>query len=130
LTAYKRRTRQDLHMHPLAAQLQACDSPSAVITVLRQQGQELDQSTSSNNKLTKWLDPTINVLYAFSAALGEGVGLVCLSTSTCRRTDPYIYVVGIITRKSHHCWSWYPPFSAHHSMYLYVAIMTPHLPGS
>ncbi|KAH9028257.1 hypothetical protein EDB84DRAFT_1498792, partial [Lactarius hengduanensis] len=23
-----------------------------------------------------WLNPTVNVLYAFSAALGEGVGLV------------------------------------------------------
>ncbi|KAF8492977.1 hypothetical protein F5888DRAFT_857450 [Russula emetica] len=26
--------------------------------------------------LTKWLDPTVNVLYAFTEALGEGVGLV------------------------------------------------------
>jgi hypothetical protein len=102
-------------MHPLAAQLQACDSPSAVIAVLHQQAQELDQSTVSDNKLTKWLDPTINVLYAFSAALGEGVGLVRLTTSTCRRTDPHIYFVGIITRKSYLCRSRYPPFSAHPS---------------
>jgi hypothetical protein len=28
--------------------------------------------------LTKWLNPTVNVLYALSATLGEGVGLVCL----------------------------------------------------
>jgi hypothetical protein len=28
--------------------------------------------------LTKWLDPTINVLYAFSGTLGAGVSLVCL----------------------------------------------------
>jgi hypothetical protein len=33
--------------------------------------------------LTKWLNPSINVLYALSATLGEGVGLVCLGTSTC-----------------------------------------------
>ncbi|KAH8996588.1 hypothetical protein EDB83DRAFT_2534349 [Lactarius deliciosus] len=31
---------------------------------------------SIDDKLTKWLIPTVNVLYAFSAALGEGVGLV------------------------------------------------------
>ena len=66
-------------MHPLAAQLQACDSPSAVIAVLQQQVQELDPSTGNDNKLTKWLDPTVNVLYALSATLGEGVGLVRLN---------------------------------------------------
>jgi hypothetical protein len=63
-------------MHPLAAQLQACDSPSAVITVLQQQVQELNQSGGGDSKLTKWLNPTVNVLYTFSAVLGEGVGLV------------------------------------------------------
>ncbi|KAH9178001.1 hypothetical protein EDB89DRAFT_1819122, partial [Lactarius sanguifluus] len=34
-----------------------------------------DQSQIAYEKLTKWLDPTVNVLYAFSATLGEGVGL-------------------------------------------------------
>ncbi|KAH8997816.1 hypothetical protein EDB86DRAFT_3076353 [Lactarius hatsudake] len=36
--------------------------------------QQLGQST--DDKLTNWLIPTVNVRYAFSAALGEGVGLV------------------------------------------------------
>jgi hypothetical protein len=30
--------------------------------------------------LTKWLNPTVNVLYSFSATLGGGVGMVCLRT--------------------------------------------------
>lgn len=67
-------------MHPLAAQLQACESPGAVIAILQQQVQELNQSGGGDSKLTKWLNPTVNVLYAFSAALGEGVGLVRLRT--------------------------------------------------
>jgi hypothetical protein len=79
LKAYERRTKKDLLAHPLAAQLQACDSPSNILAVLQQQVQELDRSQSSDNRLTKWLDPMVNVLYAFSATLGEGVGLVRFS---------------------------------------------------
>ncbi|KAH9028691.1 hypothetical protein EDB85DRAFT_1867679, partial [Lactarius pseudohatsudake] len=41
---------------------------------------EFDQSRSHNERLSSWLGPTINVLYAFSATLGEGVGLASLSS--------------------------------------------------
>ena len=78
LKEYEKRTKQDLLAHPLAAQLQSCDSPSAIIDVLQQQIQEINQSRTSDEKFTKWLDPTVNVLYALSATLGEGVGLVRL----------------------------------------------------
>ena len=78
LKEYEKRTKQDLLAHPLAAQLQSCDSPSAIIDVLQQQIQEINQSRTSDEKYTKWLDPTVNVLYALSATLGEGVGLVRL----------------------------------------------------
>ncbi|KAH9055432.1 hypothetical protein EDB87DRAFT_1824598 [Lactarius vividus] len=54
LETYKMRTKKDLLAHPLM----------------------FEQSTSGDDKLTKWLIPTVNVLYAFSAVLGEGVGLV------------------------------------------------------
>jgi hypothetical protein len=76
LKAYEKRTRNDLLAHPLAAQLQTCDSPGAILAVLQQQVQELDQSRSADDRWTKWLDPVVSVLYAFSATLGEGVGLV------------------------------------------------------
>jgi hypothetical protein len=80
LKAYEKRTKQDLLAHPLAAQLQTSDSPSTILSILQQQIQGLDQSQSNDDRWTKWLDPTVNVLYAFSATLGEGVGLVCLRT--------------------------------------------------
>jgi hypothetical protein len=73
LEVYKQQTKKDISSHPLAAQLQSCDSPSAIITVLRIQ---IDQSQSADEKWTKWLDPTVNVLYAFSTALGNGAALV------------------------------------------------------
>jgi hypothetical protein len=80
LKAFEKRTKSDLLAHPLAAQLQACDSPNAILLLLNQQVQELNQSRASDERLTKWLYPTVNVLYAFSGALGEGVGLVCFVT--------------------------------------------------
>ncbi|KAH8984888.1 hypothetical protein EDB86DRAFT_2810520, partial [Lactarius hatsudake] len=75
LEAHKKQTKKDVTFHPLATQLQSCDTPSAILAILRAQVQAFDQSQSADEKLTKWLDPTVNVLYAFSATLGEGVGL-------------------------------------------------------
>ena len=115
LKAYKRRTKNDLLMHPLAPQLQACETPSAVIAVLQQQVQGLDQSGGSDSRLTKWLNPTVNVLYVFSAALGEGVSLVRLRTWCCLRVDPHICFAGVITRKSRLRWSRDSPLSVYFS---------------
>lgn len=83
LDKYKKRTKNDLLAHPLAAQLQSCNSPSAILAVLQQQVQGLDQSQSSDERWSRWLDPTVNVLYALSSTLAAGVGLVCLRTWTC-----------------------------------------------
>ena len=80
LDAYKKRTQNDLLAHPLAAELQPCNTPSAILAVLQKQLQGLDQSRNSDDRWTRWLDPTVNVLFALSATLGEGVGLVCLIT--------------------------------------------------
>ena len=80
LKLYEKRTKNDLLAHPLAAQLQACQSPSNILSILQQQLQHLHQSRDADDRWTKWLDPTVNVLYAFSATLGEGVGLVRLRT--------------------------------------------------
>ena len=85
LDTYKKRTRNDLCAHPLAAQLQACDSPTAILALLRQQVQGLDQSRSTDERWTKWLDPTVNVLSAFSDILGSGVSLVCFRSFTSLR---------------------------------------------
>jgi hypothetical protein len=77
---YKKCTKKDLLKHPLADRLQACDSPSSILTVLQEQVQELNESQRSNERLKKWLDPTVNVLHTFSETLGGGVGSVCFRT--------------------------------------------------
>ena len=81
LKAYKKHTKQDLLVHPLVVRLHNCDSPAAIMNILRDQVKEFEQSRILDQRLTKWLDPTVNVLLAFSDALGEGVSLVRLNKS-------------------------------------------------
>jgi hypothetical protein len=76
LESYKRKTKNDLASHPLLPNLQSCDSPEAILTVLRRQIPAFGQSNSDDDGLTKWVTPTVNVLFSFSATVGGGLGLV------------------------------------------------------
>jgi len=76
LKSYKKRTGKDLASDPLLRRLETCHSPDDVLVILRGLILECDQSRSSNSKLTKWLNPTVNVLYTLSTTIGGGVGLV------------------------------------------------------
>ena len=86
LDTYRKRTKRDLLTHPLASRLQACDTPAAILTIIREQIHGLGQSQSGAERWSKWLDPTVNVLFAFSATIGAGVGLVCVRTCTHSRS--------------------------------------------
>jgi hypothetical protein len=76
LESYKRKTKKDLASHPLLPSFQSCDSPEAILAVLRDQIPLFSQSQNGDDGLTKWVTPTVNVLSSFSATLGGGVGLV------------------------------------------------------
>jgi hypothetical protein len=76
LETYKRNTKKDLASHPLLPSLQSCDYPEAILTILREQIPAFSQSQNGVDGLTKWVTPTVNVLFSFSATLGGGVGLV------------------------------------------------------
>ncbi|KAI9438786.1 hypothetical protein H4582DRAFT_2076414 [Lactarius indigo] len=80
LKDYKKKTGTDLTTHPLAIELNGCDSPESILTVLERKANELNQSRSSDDRLTKWLKPTVNILNALSAPLGEGAGLAFTPT--------------------------------------------------
>ena len=80
--AYEKKAKTDLLTHPLATQLQSCNSSIDILAVLHDKIKEFDQSRSHNERLSGWLNPIINVLYAFSATLSEGIGLVGLTWST------------------------------------------------
>jgi len=53
LKVYEKRTKNDLLLHPLAAQLQACDSPSAILSVLQKQVEGLNRSRNTEDRWTK-----------------------------------------------------------------------------
>ena len=79
LESYKRKTKKDLASHPLLPDLQSCESPEAVLAILREQVPcASNQSRDGEDGLTKWITPTVNVLYSFSGTIGQGVGLVNL----------------------------------------------------
>ena len=83
LQEYKKKTGKDITSHPLATELQPCQSPDTVLAVLRGQIPSFDQSQRGEEGFAKCLTPIINVLYAFTATLGDGVGLVIITISSC-----------------------------------------------
>jgi hypothetical protein len=106
LKAYEKKTKDDLITHPLAEQLQACKSPDDILAVLQDRVKEFDQSRSE--RLSRWLNPTINVLFAFSSALGAGVGLVRPIQSTCLHPPLSTNLAGILPGKRDLHWCWGP----------------------
>ena len=121
LEAYKKKTKKDLRSHPLFAKLEACNSPDAVLTTLREQILQQDQSRSIDDKLTKWLNPTVNVIYNFSQAIGGGVSLVSLNGRRliCPRSDVHCYA-GIPTCGGDLHWDRCPSFRECHLWFIYV----------
>ena len=111
LKAYEKRTKKDLLAHPLAAELQKCNSPTAILAVLHQQVQGLDRSQTSDDRWTKWLDPTVNVLHTLSETIGEGVSLVGFKTWTRLTLQSQTYSAGFLTWKGDICRCWGSPFS-------------------
>ena len=86
LNTYKMRTKMDLREHPLAAQLQTCESPAAILAILQGQFQGLDQSRGTEERWTKRLDPVVTVFHAFSNTIGASVSTVCLGKCTSLRS--------------------------------------------
>ena len=80
MKSYQKQTQQDLLAHPLASQLRDCDSTDAILAILQDQVRHFDESHSGDERLTKWLSPTVNVLNAFSATISGGVSLVSLDS--------------------------------------------------
>jgi hypothetical protein len=80
LKDYKEKTKKDLLAHRFTAQLQNCDSPSAILDVLNKQYniQQFIRSQSDGQRSKQWLNATVTVLCGLSGALGEGVGMVNL----------------------------------------------------
>jgi hypothetical protein len=79
LLDYAAQTGTKLHDHPLAKELQNCDSVDSISSVLQQEAQRFHEFRGEDGKIMKSLKSVVHVLYKFStsSALGEGIGIVC-----------------------------------------------------
>jgi hypothetical protein len=75
---YKSLTGFDLNRHPFATELGDCNSPDSIMVILRRQSETFVKRRRKHERLVSILEPTVNILFAFSSTLGEGVGLVSI----------------------------------------------------
>ncbi|KAF8267765.1 hypothetical protein EI94DRAFT_1271583 [Lactarius quietus] len=75
LSEYKKKTGKSLLDHPLAAELQRCASADAIKAIFRVQAETVQRFRNRDQKLTKWIDPVVDVLYTFSDTLGGVAGI-------------------------------------------------------
>jgi hypothetical protein len=68
LQDYEKQTGTALTRHPLAGQLQSCDSVDSVLTILQQQAQAFADFRGSNGKITKSLKSAVSVIHALSSS--------------------------------------------------------------
>ncbi|KAH9044962.1 hypothetical protein EDB83DRAFT_1564312 [Lactarius deliciosus] len=76
LSKYQKKTGKNILSHPLAVELQRCNSIDAVLAILQRQSEAFEQFRGGDQRLMKGIELSVHVLYALSATLGEGVGLV------------------------------------------------------
>ena len=80
LKSYQKKTKKNLKDHDLFKQLKGCDSPGALLAKFQATQFDDPSQTWSDDRLKRWLVPTLNVLCAFSDTLGEGVSLVIIDS--------------------------------------------------
>ena len=78
LQDYKDKTGTSLTNHPIAEQLESCESVSSVTSILQEQAQSFHEFRENDGKLMKALNSSVEALCApsISSALNEAIGLV------------------------------------------------------
>jgi hypothetical protein len=104
LDEYKRLTKHDLRTHSFAAELGACDSPDTVLKVFQGQTQAFSKPHKGEEKLLKWLKPTVHVLFSVSATLGTGISLVSPSFLPYQDAPLHICLLAIPPRQRNFHW--------------------------
>ena len=74
-----------------------------MLSVLMDLVRQFEQNRAGDERLRTWLDSTVNVLFAFSATLGEGVGLVIHKITISRNLRSDHCLSGILTCKGDLC---------------------------
>ena len=110
LNKYQKNTGQDLRSHPLAIELQSCDSVDGILAILQRQANTLEQLKDRNRGLMKWVCSSVNILYSISSTLGDGVSLVRLRKRICGHQRALLTLLsGVPTCETNLHWDWYSP---------------------
>jgi len=104
LEAYENKTKKKLLTHPLATQLQSCDSTAAVLSIFQELMQQFDQRHCTDERLRNWLNPTVDVLFSFSAVINEGLGFVSLNYLASCHLCSDCYLPDVLTFEGHIYW--------------------------
>ena len=81
LAEYFKKTGKDLRNHPLASEIDACDSAESMLGIFRKQASAFDDFRNGDPKLIKCLRPFVSNLYAITSSpalsvIVSGVSLV------------------------------------------------------
>ena len=76
MSEYRKKTGEELLDHPLATEMQQCESVDAILAILQDQAREFQRFRDGDQRLMKWISPVVDVLYKFSDTLGEAAGTV------------------------------------------------------
>jgi hypothetical protein len=78
LQDYKDKTGTSLIDHPIAKQLETCESVSSITAIIQEQARGFREFRENDGKLMKALNSSVDVLCApsISSALNEAIGLV------------------------------------------------------
>ena len=119
LSRYKRRTGQDLRNHPLAAVIDRCQSPTAILAVFQEQSRAFDEFRNGNAKLTRFLTPIVNGLHTISTSTVTSTGASLVSPLTSPSSVFYYQHTSTFTSgipsTTYFFWNWRPPLRACHS---------------
>jgi hypothetical protein len=66
LTKYANETGHDLCNHPLALEIDVCDSADSILALFQKKAKEFDDFRNGDSKLMRWIQPTVINLHALS----------------------------------------------------------------
>ena len=71
LSEYKKKTGKELLDHPLATEVQQCDSVDAIKAIFQRQAEAFQQFRDGDRRLMKWINPVVDVLHKIYEEVGN-----------------------------------------------------------
>ena len=102
---YLDQTGIDLSQNPLAEKIQLSNTPNAILEILEEREKAFKEYRDSNRRLISCLSPAVRVLHAFSATLGEAIGLVSVISLVPLYLFNPALAVPILPGKGYHNWN-------------------------